>query len=69
MSRPATFGTPATDAIRVRVTPEQKRELKQLAKENQTNIASVIREAVNAYAADCRDRPPGFVVQNSRPGV
>lgn len=68
MSRPATFGTPATDAIRVRVTPEQKRELEQVAKENQTNVASVIREAVNIYVADYRDRLPGFVVQNSRPG-
>jgi len=68
MSRPTTFSTPATEAIRVRVTPEQRQELRQVAKENQTNVATVIREAVNTYVADYRDRPPGFVVQNSRPG-
>lgn len=64
MSRPAMFGEPATDAIRVRVTPQQRRDLERVAQENRTDLAGVIRDAVNTYVADYSERKP-FVVQNS----
>ena len=55
MARPAMFGQPASDAIRVRITRSQRRELEQVARENSSNIAAVIREAVNEYVADYRE--------------
>lgn len=66
MSRPALFGEPATDAIRVRVTPAQRRDLERVARENHTDVAGVIREAVNEYVADYRDSSV-FVVQKEPP--
>lgn len=63
MARPAIFGEPATAAIRIRVTPEQRRELQRVARENQTDVAAVIREAVNVYVADYRESGV-FVVHN-----
>jgi predicted transcriptional regulator len=56
MPRPARFGEPASASIRVRVTPDQKRDLRRVARENRTDMAGVIREAVNTYVADYRDR-------------
>jgi hypothetical protein len=64
MSRPALFGEPATDAIRVRVTPQQRRDLERVARENCTDLAGVIRDAVNTYVADYRESGV-FVVRNS----
>jgi predicted DNA-binding protein len=55
MARPALFGKPATDAIRVRVTREQRRDLEQVARENSTNVAGLIREAVNTFVEDYKD--------------
>jgi predicted DNA-binding protein len=55
MARPALFGEPATDAIRIRVTPEQRRALERVASQNQMVIAEVIREAVNTFVADYGD--------------
>lgn len=63
MPRPALFGEPATAAIRVRVTPEQRRELERVARENRTAVADVIRLAVNTFVSDYREQPV-FVVQN-----
>jgi len=57
MSRPARADTAATDTIRVRVTPSERRDLEHVARENHTNLAGVIREAVNEYVADYRDEP------------
>lgn len=57
MARPARFGEPATEAIRVRVTREQRRELRRVARENRTDVTGVIRDAVNTYVADYRERP------------
>lgn len=65
MARPARFGEPATDAIRVRVTPDQRRDLERVAQENRTNMAGVIREAVNTYVADYRDK--GSVFRGPKP--
>lgn len=63
MPRPLMFDAAATETIKVRVTPEQKRDLARIADANQTDLAGVIREAVNEYVADFRDQPC-FVAQN-----
>jgi uncharacterized protein (DUF1778 family) len=68
MARPARFGSAATETIRVRVTPDQKRDLERVAKENQTDVSGVIREAVNEYVSDFRESDC-FVVQNQHPSV
>ena len=49
--------TAATDAIRIRVTPDEHRALTHAAKENGRSVAEMIREAVNTYVADYRDTP------------
>ena len=51
VGRPAKFGEPATETIRVRVTRQQRCALEQAARENQTDLAGVIRDAVNDYVA------------------
>jgi hypothetical protein len=63
MSRPTLYDAPATETIRVRVTPAQKRDLERIAEENAAGVAGVIREAVDEYVADYRDRKC-FAVQN-----
>jgi predicted DNA-binding protein len=55
MARSSLFGEPASESIRVRVTPDQKTALKQVAKDNHTKMANVIREAVDEYIADCQE--------------
>lgn len=57
MSRPTRADAPATDTIRVRVTPDEKRDLQQVARQNGTDLSGVIRDAVNEYVADQRDDP------------
>jgi predicted transcriptional regulator len=60
MARPCQFDEPASGAIRVRVTPEQRRALEQVARENNTDVSGAIRQAVNDYVADYRDAHPVF---------
>ena len=60
MARPAKYGAPATQAIRIRLTADQRRDLEQVAKQNDTDLTGLIREAVNSYVADCRDGEPAF---------
>jgi hypothetical protein len=55
MGRPRQFDEPATRRIAVRVTPAQQRDLQRVASENQTDVAGVIRQAVNEYVSDYRD--------------
>lgn len=64
MARPTRFAEAATETIRVRVTPSQKRDLQRIASENDTDVAGVIRDAVDEYAADYRESAC-FAVQNS----
>ena len=56
--RKAAFGVPASEAIRVRVTPEQRRALEEVAQENRTDLSGVIRDAVNTYVSDYKDDRP-----------
>ena len=49
-------GETATDRIVVRVTPPERADLDAVARENHSTRAAVIRDAVNEYVADYRDR-------------
>lgn len=69
MARPPTFGTPATAAIRIRVTPAQRQTLEAVAHDNHTTVAGVIRDAVNGYVADYRDGPPVFPFRGPKLGA
>jgi len=45
-----------TDAFRVRVEPEVRAELEQIAEANEVTLAHVVRWAVSAYLDDVRGR-------------
>jgi len=47
---------PASSSIRVRCTPAQRLELGRVADENRQRLSSLVREAVDQYVADYRDR-------------
>jgi hypothetical protein len=55
MARPTEFDEPATATIRCRLTPTQRRDLEQVAIENDTDLSGVVREAINSYVNDYRD--------------
>jgi hypothetical protein len=56
IGRPRIFGDElVSESITLRVTPEQRRELEQVARDNQTTLAGAIREAVNSFVSDYRD--------------
>lgn len=57
---------PANQTIRVRVTPAQRLELRRVATENGTRVAGIIREAVNEYVADYRERGVFVGTKNRR---
>ena len=66
MSRqPFIPGDPATVRISIRVTPSVKSDLEQVARDNLTTSAGVIREAVNEYVFDYRNRPVFVLRPNS----
>jgi hypothetical protein len=51
-------GESATAAVSIRLTPTERRDLEQIAAENHhASLADAIREAINEYVADFRDRP------------
>lgn len=54
------FDEPARAAIRIRVTRSQRIELEQVARENNTDVAGAIREAVNCFVSDYRENRPVF---------
>lgn len=54
------FDEAARARIRIRVTTAQRLDLEQVARENNTNVAGVIRDAVNTFVADYRERRPVF---------
>lgn len=54
--RKAARGAAAIHVIRVRLTPSERADIGRVARENDTTITEVIREAVNEYAADYRER-------------
>lgn len=60
MPRPPTYDEPASEAIRIRVTPAQKTAIQTVAAENGLDVAAVVREAVNSFVADYHDGDPVF---------
>jgi hypothetical protein len=47
---------PATARVSLAMTPAQRLELKRVATENGTGMSGVIREAVNEFVSDYRER-------------
>jgi hypothetical protein len=54
--RPRLSDVPASTSINVRVTPAQRLELRRVAGENHCRVSTVIRDAVDSYCSDYRDR-------------
>lgn len=57
MARPRQYTEPASEDVNVRVTPSQRRDLEQVARDNRSSMATIIREAIDEYVADYRERP------------
>jgi hypothetical protein len=58
MSRPTRVEQASVCSLRVRVTRVERRDLEDVARENKVCMADLIREAVNEYVGDYRDRVP-----------
>jgi len=54
--RPPRQAEPSTSKVGVRLTPAERRDLQQVAKESRQSVAAVVRDAVNEYVADYRER-------------
>jgi hypothetical protein len=54
--RPRLGDVPATSTIRVRCTPTQHLELRRVANENGQRLSTVVREAVDEFVGDYRER-------------
>jgi hypothetical protein len=54
--RPPLSDVPATARVSLAMTPAQRLELKRVATENGTGMSGVIREAVNEFVSDYRER-------------
>lgn len=46
----------ATANVNLRVTPAQWLELRRVAEENHTDVAGVVREAIDDYVSDYREQ-------------
>ena len=47
---------PASVQVYLRVTPGQRLDLRRVADENRTNVAGLLRAAVNEYVSDYREQ-------------
>jgi hypothetical protein len=56
----------ASDVIRIRVTPAQRRELEQVAHDNRLTLSATIREAVDEFTADYRENKAVFGNRGTR---
>jgi len=56
MARPLRYPERVSARVEIRVTPEQRRALDQVARETRSQVSGVIREAINEYVADYRER-------------
>lgn len=56
--RPALFFVAATRSVEFRVTSGQLEALRQVASDERKTVSSVIRDAVNEYVSDYRERVP-----------
>lgn len=50
-------GDVASVTIQIRLTPNERADLEQVAKDNHTSLTDIIRESVNEFVADYRDKP------------
>jgi hypothetical protein len=51
------FGSTADVVVCLRVTPEQREKLQEVAARNLTTVADLLRDAVDSYVADFSDEP------------
>jgi hypothetical protein len=54
--RPRVVGVQSSSRLTIRLTPGERSDLESVARENHTNLADVLREAVNEYVNDYRER-------------
>jgi len=54
--RPWLYAEPASTQIHLRMTPAQRLELRRVADENGQRLSTVIREAVDEFCSDYRER-------------
>lgn len=54
--RPPRAGVRANHIVRIRATPIQKAQLREVAKAEHRPMADVIRDAINEYVADFSER-------------
>lgn len=66
--RPRRAEDAATEYLRIRVTPAERTELEQVARENGVDLVTFIRDAVNTTVADYRERRI-FVGRKSSPSL
>jgi len=50
------YSEPASAQIHLRVTPAQRLELRRVADENGQRLSTIVREAVDEFVGDYRDR-------------
>jgi hypothetical protein len=46
----------ATERVVVRVTPAQRLDLRRVASDSRTGVSGIVREAIDEYVSDFRDR-------------
>lgn len=66
MAHPRQFDEVAGTILRIRVTPAQRRDLAEVARQNHTTISAALREAADEYVADFRDNQPVFGNRRTR---
>jgi hypothetical protein len=54
--RPRLADVPASSSIHVRCTPAQRLELRRVADENGRRVSAIVREAVDEFVGDYRER-------------
>jgi hypothetical protein len=54
--RPTRQDEASTAKVGVRLTSYEREELQRVARENRQSVAAVVRDAVNEYVADYRER-------------
>jgi hypothetical protein len=56
MAPPRKFGEVATLEVHLRLTPRERAEWQAVARETQTTVSALVREAINRYVADYGER-------------
>jgi len=54
--RPRLADVPVSSSFHVRCTPAQRLELRRVADENGQRLSTIVREAVDEFVSDYRDR-------------